>query len=1011
MASNNKRTCGVVVIVVGFMPCGARYAPLEMAKQDNRPLSINDEDLLMPGMNRLSIAAIVIGMLVLQSARGTPLPDEKDHVISLNGTWRFKLEQKSDAKEHDTGKHPIVIPENPEPFQKPDYKEDSSWHDIAVPSNWEMLGYSPATYGQPDNAIGIYRLEFDVPAGWKGRHVGIDFDGVNNGAEVYLNGQPVNVLESSWGRKNYHEGGFNPFQVDLTPAVKFGKKNLLAVRVIKNTRSADMDTGDFFFLGGIYRNVQLFSVPTTFVNDLTVRTTLLPDDKAEVRVILGIDGKAKATATLEGEPSVDADASNTAVIVDHPKLWSAEKPNLYNLSVDLKDDAGNVLEHLTKRIGIRQITIKDGVMMVNNEPVKLAGMCRQEDWATLGAALGPEQWRKDITMMKAANINAIRTSHYPYASGFYDLCDELGMYVADEMAACWVPTNTDELTPAFAQHAREYVQRDKNHPCVIIWAIGNENNKPSKNYFVSAGEIQKIDPTRPRACSWDDGSDFGVELDDRHYTRPSEIAAAEASPRALKYPRVYLENPNMWEIRNGADYGCDDQLAAVIDRCWKEIFKDKHIPGTFIWEWADRAVADQCPTKLYDVFPETGAQLVKVKGLVDSWRNPRAALYSVKMACSPVQVDYSKPQISGDTVTLWARNYYSFTNFSELNTTWHLLGDGQEKAKGQAHPDVAPMSEGAIKLKLPVEALASADVLRVDFDWPDSRNVITYDIRLKPEKDTAPPHSAEIGDIKFPHLNFTTVDFANGPNGWRQAFRHPGKLMNVQVFTAKGRQKMDDTALYSTPLVDVKSVDADIQMDVVPASNGGNKKAGKGAQREAVMAAESQNVGHVHVQFGDGHFAYLVNWKYSKAGHVQELGWTFMTPKSADHFSWHRQAYWSYYPPDQIGRAEGTAMPDSADQQLTKLSRVDAFDFNSTKYHCDWASLADQAGNGIVIICSPQDRQQCRGGIEPDGYELVVNKQCSPPEDISSGDVPDFYMTLSGGGSAGAQFTVAAMQK
>jgi hypothetical protein len=235
--------------------------------------------------------------------------------------------------------------------------------------------------------------------------------------------------------------------------------------------------------------------------------------------------------------------------------------------------------------------------------------------------------------------------------------------------------------------------------------------------------------------------------------------------------------------------------------------------------------------------------------------------------------------------------------------------------------------------------------------------------------------------------------------------------MNIVLFTEKGRQKVDDTALYSTPLADVKSVDADIQMDVVPAANGGNKKVGKAAQREAVSAAESQNVGHVHVQFSDGHFAYLVNWKNPKAGHVQELGWAFVMPKSADHFSWHRQAYWSYYPPDQIGRAQGTATPDSADQQLTKLSRVDAFDFNSTKYHCDWASLADQAGNGLVIICNPQDRQQCRGGIESDGYDLVVNKQCSPPEDLSSGDVPDLYMTLSGGGSAGAQFTVAATQK
>ena len=217
--------------------------------------------------------------------------------------------------------------------------------------------------------------------------------------------------------------------------------------------------------------------------------------------------------------------------VDHPKLWSAEHPNLYNLSIDLKDESGNVTEHITKRIGIREVSIKDGVLLVNNMPVKLAGMCRHEHWATLGCKLGARSMkRKDIELMKAANINAIRTSHYPYGSGFYDLCDEMGMYVADEMAGCWVRTNTDDLTPAFQQHAREFVERDKNHPSVIIWAIGNEN-QPGKNNKIAAQEIRKIDPTRPRLVSIQPASNADVELDDQHYVLPSQIAKDQADPR------------------------------------------------------------------------------------------------------------------------------------------------------------------------------------------------------------------------------------------------------------------------------------------------------------------------------------------------------------------------------------------------------------------------------------------------------------------------------------------------
>ena len=442
----------------------------------------------------------------------------------------------------------------------------------------------------------------------------------------------------------------------------------------------------------------------------------------------------------------------------------------------------------------------------------------------------------------------------------------------------------------------------------------------------------------------------------------------------------------MWEIRNGADYGNDDLWGAVIDRCWKEVYKDKHIPGSFVWEWADRAVADQCTTKLYDYFPETGVQLLKVKGLVDAFRNPRAALYSVKMACAPIQVNYSKPDVSGSRVSVQAWNYYSFTNLSELKTTWHLLSAGEEKAKGEAKIDLAPMSQGMLNFTPASDAMAACDVLRVDFDWPDGRNVITYDLRLKPEKITPPAHASDLTGINFPHLNFTTVDFANGKNGWREAFRHPGKLVNINVFTSKGREKSDEQALYAMPLADVRSVDADIEMDIVPSGTGNNKKPGARMSRAAENEATAQGVAHVHVEFNNGRFTYLLNWKNAKKVEVQELGWKFMMPKSCDHFSWHRQGYWSYYPNDQVGRIEGTATPDSADQQLTKLSRVDAFDFNSTKYHCDWASLVDPSGGtGIVVVCTPQYRQQCCGGIESDGNSLVVNQHCQPAERFELG--------------------------
>ncbi len=566
-------------------------------------------------------------------------------------------------------------PAAPEPFQEPEYKEGPDWHELAVPGNWEMAGFSPATYNQPDNAIGLYRLSFDVPAEWKGRIVKLNFDGVQTGAELFLNGKPVNVSEPAWGRANYHEGGWDAFQVDLTPAVNCGQKNLLAIRVTKNTRSIDLDSGDYFLLGGIHRNVTLFAVPATHLENVVVRTRLLDGGKAEVRTIVSVAEPVAGAAvqvTIEGQPPASGtlDPQGRAQIVqvvDNPRLWSAEHPGLFNMQVELKDAAGQALEHFTNRIGIREVSIKEGKLLVNGVPVRLAGMCRHDVFPTVGTAFNQDLWRKDLLLMKAANVNAVRTSHYPYGSGFYDLCDELGMYVLDEMAACWVPTDTDELTPAYEQCARELVERDKNHPSVIIWTIGNEN-KPGKNDQFAADQIRRLDPTRPRLVSCKLADLYGVELDDDHYPTLQRIDRDMKSPRRSTYPVIYTENPNTWEVRNGADFGSLDLWAAVMDREWQKFWPDDHVVGSFLWEWQDRAVADKCPDKLYDYDPRTGINVVKVKGIVDAFRNPRPDYYHVKVAYAPLKVSL-KPEVTSTGIVVRATNYYSFTDLSELTTT------------------------------------------------------------------------------------------------------------------------------------------------------------------------------------------------------------------------------------------------------------------------------------------------------------------------------------------------------
>jgi len=946
----------------------------------------------------LCLALILLCFAVTASAATIPM--DKSFISSLDGTWRFKLEQaKLPAASLVEGQtpHPVEITETFEQFYKTDYKENSNWHDMNVPSNWEMAGYSPATYWNPDTASAEFRRLFTVPASWKGRVVKINFDGVQNGAEIWVNGQPVSVTEPSWGRDNYHESGWTAWQADLTPVVKFGETNLLAIRVTKNTKSSNLDSGDYYFLGGLYRPVTLFSVPATHVSDLTITTHLLPDNKAQVKIVAAVAGSdpSRVSIKLEGHDPITAEVKDGKVeltqIVSKPKLWSAEYPNLYNLDVTLKDAGGKAVESVTRRVGIREVTIKDGIFYVNGKIVKLAGICRHDLSANEGCAVGPDLWHKDLTLMKAANINSIRTSHYPYGTGFYDMCDEMGFYVIDELPYCWCPTDTDELTPAYAQRARETIIRDKNHACVIIWGIGNEN-KPGRNLQVVADIVKSLDTTRPRLVSEQPADRYGVELDDAHYTPPGNVqkAANDKARRAL-WPKVYTENPNVWDVRFGADYGCLDIWGEVIKRTWDVIWKSDGIPGTYLWEWQDRAVADKCPTKLYQFDPATGINYVKVKGLVDSHRNVRPDYYQLKMATSPVQVA-NKIDLKSQPgkAVLDITNHYSFTDLSELKANWRLTKDGKLVKSGTAKLKLAPRSSGRVALALPEGLASKADTLRIDFDHPQGWNVVTYQFALRSKTAKSALDSHLPDGLGFPRLNLVSKVTAHDPATWIRIYRTRYQLANVKT------DPVGPAALTETLLANVRSMDADIvcgDASMLPE----NPTPGDAQKAKVTLPTAGQVVGRVHAEYAAGKFSYKIEWTGEKA-EIEELGWVFDMPKAFDHFSWDRKAMWSYYPEKHIGRPTGTALPDTMNVHLTNITRPDAFDFNSTKYNCNWASLTDAKGQGLRLQFAAKERQQVRGGLGLDGgYSLIVNKQCSPPRDISTNCVPDLYLELKPG--------------
>ena len=949
------------------------------------------------------ICLLLLLLTAAAASRATPIPSNPGNVRSLDGAWRFKLEQAKGKYEGKGQKPrlPLDYPKTFEPFYKIDYKESDGWVDLNVPGNWEMAGLSPATYNQPDNASGFYRLWFEVPEAWRGKIVKVNFDAVQNGAEIWLNGQPVKVDEPSWGRENYHESGWTAFQADLTPLVKFGAgaKNLLALRVTKNTRSVDLDTGDYFFLGGIHRSVTLFCVPQTHLDDITIQTRLIGATGAEVRVIAkvigGTDGSSfppVVAASLDGDttakamcPVVNGTADlRFTVTGTSASRWSAEIPNLHDLTVTVFDSTGSrVVDVAKKRIGIREVTIdKNAVLLLNGVPIKLAGICRHDVSATEGTAVGPALWRKDIELMKAANINAIRTSHYPYGSGFYDLCDELGMYVIDELPYCWVGTMTKDpkMEPAFLQRARETIRRDKNHPCVLSWAIGNEN-KPGPNLQTVADLVKTLDDTRPRAVSQMSWDKFQTELSDSHYTKPAQIRSAGKEAAANGHPHIYLENPNSWEVRLGADPGGWDAWAPVLQRCWAAVMDSPAVPGIFLFEWQDRAVADKYPVKQYYFFEKTGVQLLKIKGLVDGFRNPRSWVYDVKNIYSPIQIGAdAKLALANNEATFAVENRYSFTNLSQVNIKWQLLAaNGENIASGTAQASVAPRSKGKVILRFPeAVVMEKAAALRVHFNDAGGQNIISHQFTLREpaprEMSTTLPKN-----LPFPQFNLVTYTQVKNEAIWRAIERHNIELDNITFTPASGVLTPGQT----------------MTADLVKSTAGGKK----------------EKLGSVHAEFGDDNrFHYRVEWSGPKAD-VLELGWLFTMPAQYDRFSWKHQTIWTVYPSTHIGRPTGTALPDTMDVDYTKITRPDAFDFNSTKYNCDWASLENSEGAGLMVRFAPAQRHQCRAGKTDNGdYTLAVHKQASPPNDISSNIVPELYLTLKPGDVIESSFEIGSVK-
>ena len=421
--------------------------------------------------------------------------------LSLDGEWRFALAADDSAAQSMNG------------FQTEGF-DSKTFRPIPVPSNWVMHGFEEPHYVNGTKSEGFYLHSFPVPAELKGKRTLLRFGGVWQSAEVWLNGVLL-------GR---HDSGFTGFAFNATDALKPGETNRLAVRVRQQTPLFKLDANDDWALPGIYRGVWLEISPKEWnlesvevVTDLDenfrdatlkVRAFVMRNEKGdytsisppfEVRAILSRDGR-EIGHTSETEKITGAHNGSDVALelkIAAPVLWTAETPSLYDLRVEVLLDG--VVQHAWEdRIGFREVDTAGGVFRINGQPVELRGVARHDQHPDVGRATRREHWLEDIRLMKAANINAVRTAHYPPAEGFVRLCDEMGLYVIEEVPYGFGGDRMSD--PSYAEGAflrvYETLNRDRNRPSIVVWSVGNEDPF-SALHLATLRAIKGLDATRP----------------------------------------------------------------------------------------------------------------------------------------------------------------------------------------------------------------------------------------------------------------------------------------------------------------------------------------------------------------------------------------------------------------------------------------------------------------------------------------------------------------------------------
>ena len=684
-----------------------------------------------------------------------------DSSYSLNGEWKFRWTPVPDERIFD--------------FYRTEF-DDSGWEDFLVPSNWENRGYGtpiyvsagypfridpPRVMGTPKedyttykerNPVGQYRRTFTLPAHWEGDgEVLLRFDGVMSAFYVWINGEKV----------GYSQGSMEASEFNVTRYLQKGQ-NQIALEVYRYSDGSYLEDQDFWRFGGIYRDITLIHTHKVAFRDYTVRTLpakpgcyddfILQVDPAFVvrQGELGVGYRAKAElkdmqgnvvemTDLEGRQvsglEVDVpevlDLEHKAsrmnlwypqrgprrmgrmqAIVKSPHRWTSETPNLYKLHLTLMNEKGEVVQQIEQRVGFRIVEIKNGQMLVNGAPIRFRGVNRHEHHPVNARVMDEQTMLQDILLMKQANINAVRTSHYPNVTRWYELCDSIGLYVMDEAdieehGLRGTLASTPDWHAAFMDRAVRMAERDKNYASVVMWSMGNESGY-GPNFAAISAWLHDFDPTRPvhyEGVQGVDGAPDPVTVDviSRFYTRLKQdylnpgIPEGEDKERAenARWERLLeiaeRDNDNRPVMTSEYAHSMGNALGNF-QEYWNEIYSHPRMLGGFIWDWVDQGIYKQLPDGRTmvayggDFGDKPNLKAFCFNGIVRSGRETTPKYWEVKQVYSPISLELirgkvEKEVLKGSRLTVTNRHHHvGLENYRCLYT---LLKNGRSARQGE----------------------------------------------------------------------------------------------------------------------------------------------------------------------------------------------------------------------------------------------------------------------------------------------------------------------------------------